>query len=103
MIPALREWHQKYTEQGLTIIAVHSPEFNYEKDVNNVRQALIDLDVPYPVAIDNDMTTWRAYRNRYWPAMYFIDKKGHLRHLKIGEGHIAETEKILQALLAEPL
>ncbi|MBV7338671.1 redoxin domain-containing protein [Chloroflexi bacterium TSY] len=103
MIPALREWHHKYADDGLTIIGVHTPEFNFEKDLGNVQQALLDLDVPYPVAIDNEMTTWRAYKNRYWPAMYFIDKQGNMRHLKIGEGRMAETEKVLQALLAEPL
>jgi hypothetical protein len=68
-----------------------------------VQQALVDLDVPYPVAIDNDKITWRAYHNRYWPAMYFVDKQGNIRHLKIGEGRMAEAEKVLQALLAEPL
>lgn len=103
VIPALREWHHKYADDGLTIIGVHTPEFNFEKDLGNVQQALLDLDVPYPVAIDNEMTTWRAYKNRYWPAMYFIDKQGNMRHLKIGEGRMAETEKVLQALLAEPL
>lgn len=102
MIPALREWHHKYADQGLTIIGVHTPEFNYERDVNNVRQSLIDLDVPYPVALDNDWKTWRSYSNRYWPAMYFIDRSGNIRHLKIGEGRMAQTEKVLQALLADP-
>lgn len=62
MIPALREWHHKYADDGLTIIGVHTPEFNFEKDLGNVQQALLDLDVPYPVAIDNEMTTWRAYK-----------------------------------------
>ncbi len=83
------------------VIGVHTPEFGYEKDVNNVQDAIQRLDVPYPVAIDNDKATWRSYHNRYWPAMYLIDKSGQIRHLKIGEGHYPETEAIIQALLAE--
>ena len=103
MIPALREWHHKYADDGLTIIGVHTPEFQYEHDLNNVRQALVNLDVPYPVAIDNEWTTWRAYSNRYWPALYMIDKAGNIRFLKIGEGHMEEAEQVLQTLLAEPI
>jgi thiol-disulfide isomerase/thioredoxin len=103
VLPELKAWHEKYADEGLTIIGVHTPEFTFEKDLNNVQQALIDYVVTYPVAIDNDKVTWRAYHNRYWPAMYFIDKAGNVRHLKIGEGRMAEAEKVLQALLAEPL
>lgn len=98
----MREWHTKYADEEFQLVSVHTPEFNFEKDVNNVRQALVDLDVPYPVAIDNDWKTWRSYNNRYWPAMYFIDRKGHIRHLKIGEGNMDKAEEVLQALLAEP-
>lgn len=103
VLPDLKAWHEKYADEGLTIIGVHTPEFTFEKDLNNVQQALVNYGITYPVAIDNDKVTWRAYNNRYWPAMYFIDKAGNLRHLKIGEGRMAEAEKVLRALLAEPL
>lgn len=103
VIPALREWHQTYADAGLTIIGVHTPEFSYERDLASVQEAIARLNVPYPVAVDNEWTTWRAYNNRYWPAMYVIDKQGHLRFLKIGEGGTDRVEKVIQALLAEPL
>lgn len=103
MIPSLREWYQTYKDDGLVIIGVHTPEFSYEADLDNVKAALVRLDVPYPVAIDNDWKTWRAYSNRYWPAQYLIDKAGNLRYLHIGEGGYARTEEIIQALLAEDL
>lgn len=101
VVPSLREWHQKYSAEGLVIIGVHTPEFSHEQEIENVKQALIDQDIPYPVAIDNDWKTWRAYNNRYWPAKYFIDKAGHLRHIHIGEGRYEQQEEIIQALLAE--
>lgn len=85
------------------IIGVHTPEFNYEKDIDKVKDALVRLDVPYPVALDNDWKTWRAYRNRYWPAMYLIDKAGDIRYVHIGEGRYERTEAVIQALLAEDL
>ena len=85
------------------IIGVHTPEFNYEKDLDNVREALVRLDVPYAVALDNDWKTWRAYRNRYWPAMYLLDKAGNIRYLHIGEGDYDRTEEVIQALLVEDL
>jgi hypothetical protein len=86
---------------GLVVIGVHSPEFDYEKDLDNVRDAIARLGVPYPVAIDNDFGTWQAYRNRYWPTMYFIDKMGQIRHVHIGEGDYEQSEQIIRALLAE--
>jgi len=97
----LREWHQKYAEDGLVIIGVHTPEFSYEKDISNVEEALVRLDVPYPVAIDNDWKTWRSYSNRYWPAKYIIDKAGNIRYIHIGEGAYQKQEEIIQALLVE--
>jgi thiol-disulfide isomerase/thioredoxin len=103
VVPSLREWHQKYADDGLVIIGVHTPEFGYESEVENVKQALIDQNIPYSVAIDNDWQTWRAYNNRYWPAKYFVDKAGHLRHIHIGEGRYEQQEEIIQALLAENL
>ena len=105
-IPSVRELHETYKDDGLVIIAVHTPEFSYEKDIDNVKEAMVRLDVPYPVAIDNDWKTWRAYGNRYWPAQYLIDKQGKIRDLKIGEIHIG-TERYeqykaeIEALLAE--
>ena len=101
MIPSLREWYQEYQDDGLVVIGNHRPEFNYEKDIENVRQALIDLDVPYPVAIDNDRITWKAYNNRYWPTLYLIDKQGHIRYIHIGEGAYDETEQAILTLLNE--
>ncbi len=103
----MREWHHEYSDEGLVIIGVHTPEFAYEGEVENVKQALVDLDVPYAVAIDNDWVTWRSYKpafkQRYWPTKYFIDKAGHVRHIHIGEGGYEEQEAIIQALLAEQM
>ena len=101
MIPSLREWHEKYETQGLVVIGNHYPEFKHEEDLKNLKDAIIRLDVPYPVAQDNDGRTWRAYRNRYWPTLYLIDKRGHIRYRHIGEGRYSETEEAIEALLAE--
>ncbi len=101
MIPSVREWYAKYEDQGLEIIGVHTPEFQYEHDAASVERAISDLGVTWPVTLDNEWLTWRAYGNRYWPAMYLIDKTGQIRHIKIGEGQYPHTEAIIQALLAE--
>jgi len=85
------------------IVGVHTPEFSYEKEINNVEEALVRLDVPYPVAIDNDWKTWRSYNNRYWPAKYIIDKAGNIRYIHIGEGAYQKQEEIIQALLVEEI
>jgi len=103
VIPSLREWHNIYQDDGLVIISVHTPEFAHEKDIDNVKESLVRLDVPYPVALDNEYRTWRAYRNRYWPAMYLIDKAGNIRYVHIGEGGYDRTEEVIQALLVEDL
>ncbi len=105
-VPALRELYHTYQNDGLVIIGVHTPEFSREKELDNVRQAIADLDVPYPVAIDNDYKTWRAYSNRYWPAQYILDKAGNIRQIHIGEVHIGDerykkTKEIIEALLSE--
>ena len=97
----MREWHQTYADDGLVIIGVHTPEFSYEKDIDNVAEALVRLDVPYPVAIDNNWQTWRSYNNRYWPAKYFIDAEGNVRYTHFGEGDYEESELVIQQLLAE--
>ena len=101
MIPSLREWHNKYEGQGLVVIGNHYPEFSYEHDLNNLKDAIQRLDVPYAVAQDNDGATWQAYRTRYWPTMFLIDKQGHLRYTHIGEGAYGETEQAIQDLLKE--
>jgi thiol-disulfide isomerase/thioredoxin len=99
--PYVRAWAQKYKEQGLVVIGVHSPEFGFEKDVNNVRRAVQDIGVPYPVATDSDHAIWRAFGNAYWPALYFIDAQGRLRHRHFGEGDYEGSEKMIQQLLRE--
>ncbi len=104
MVPSLREWHHEYADDGLVIIGVHTPEFSYEKDVRNVEQALLDLDVPYAVTLDNDWKAWRSYKvfgQRYWPTKYIIDKAGNVRHIHIGEGGYDQQEEIIKALLVE--
>ncbi len=100
-IPHLRTWHDTYSEQGLVVIGNHYPEFTYEHDLNNLKDALVRLDVPYPVIQDNSRETWSAYNNRFWPTLYLIDKQGRLRYRHIGEGRYAETESAIQALLSE--
>lgn len=97
----MREWHKKYYDQGLVVIGNHYPEFSHEKDLNNLKQAVTELRIEYPVAQDNDGKTWRAYNTRYWPTLYLIDKKGNLRYVHIGEGAYEETEAAIQTLLAE--
>jgi thiol-disulfide isomerase/thioredoxin len=100
-LPYLRAWSAKYREQGLVTIGVHSPEFPFEHDVDNVRRAARDLMVDYPVVIDNDFAIWRAFDNNYWPALYFIDAQGHLRHDHFGEGEYETSERTIQRLLTE--
>lgn len=100
-LPYLRNWHEKYSEDGLVIIGVHTPEFEFEKSANNVAQAIEDFELKYPVVQDNEYKTWRAYSNRYWPAKYLIDKDGYIRYTHFGEGKYDETEEMIQRLLAE--
>jgi thiol-disulfide isomerase/thioredoxin len=100
-LPYVRAWAEKYKEQGLTVVGVHTPEFEFEKDVDNVRRALKDMGVVYPVALDNDYAVWRAFQNQYWPALYLVDPQGHIRHHHFGEGNYEQSERIIQQLLAE--
>jgi cytochrome c biogenesis protein CcdA/thiol-disulfide isomerase/thioredoxin len=100
-IPYVRAWAEKYRSQGLVVIGVHSPEFAFEKNLDNVRKAVKDLKIDYPVAIDNDYAIWRAFGNEYWPAHYFIDAQGRIRHHHFGEGEYDESEKVIQRMLAE--
>ena len=92
MIPSVRGWYQKYGDQGLVVIGNHYPEFRYEADLDNLKEAIVRLNVPYPVAQDNDGKTWRAYGTQYWPTMVLIDKQGSIRYRHIGEGRYEETE-----------
>jgi hypothetical protein len=101
VIPSLRGWYETYGSKGLVVIGNHYPEFSYEKDLDNLKDAVKRLEIPYPVVQDNDGATWSAYNNRYWPTMYLIDKKGDLRYVHIGEGNYDKTESAIQDLLAE--
>ncbi len=100
-LPYVRAWAEKYKNQGLVVIGVHSPEFAFEKDVDNVRRAAKDMRVDYPIAIDSDYAIWRALNNEYWPALYFVDAQGRIRHHQFGEGEYEQSERIIQQLLAE--
>ena len=100
-LPFLRAWDKAYTDEGLQIVGVHTPEFAFEHEVGNVRGAVKRLGVRYPVAIDNDYGTWNAFGNQYWPAKYLIDREGHVRFVHFGEGAYAETERVIRRLLAE--
>jgi thiol-disulfide isomerase/thioredoxin len=100
-VPYVRAWADKYKDQGLVVIGVHSPEFGFEKNIENVRRASTAMRIDYPIAVDSDHTIWRAFRNQYWPALYFIDAKGNIRHHQFGEGEYEQSELIIQQLLAE--
>ena len=100
-LPYVKAWHEKYHDQGLVVIGVHSPEFAFERNLRNVQREVRDLDVTYPVAVDNDYAIWRAFSNQYWPAHYFIDANGNIRHTHFGEGEYDVSERVIQALLAE--
>jgi thiol-disulfide isomerase/thioredoxin len=100
-LPYVRAWAEKYKNQGLVVIGVHAPEFAFEKNIDNVRRAAKDMRVDYPIAIDNDYAIWRALKNEYWPALYFVDAQGRIRHHHFGEGEYEQSERIIQQLLAE--
>jgi thiol-disulfide isomerase/thioredoxin len=100
-LPYITAWDEKYSDQGLVIIGVHSPEFEFEKDINNVRLAVEKFGINYPVILDNDKEIWDAFENRYWPRKYLADDEGYIRYDHIGEGAYDETEKIIQQLLEE--
>lgn len=100
-IPYVRAWAEKYKDDGLVVIGVHTPEFAFEKQPANVKKALGDLKITYPVAIDNNYSIWRAFNNMYWPAHYFIDAQGRIRHHHFGEGEYAKSEEVIRQLLRE--
>jgi len=100
-LPYVRAWADKYKDQGLVVIGVHTPEFSFERDIDNVRRAVKDMRIDYPVAVDSNYAIWRAFRNAYWPALYFADAQGRLRHHHFGEGEYERSEMAIQQLLAE--
>lgn len=99
--PYVRAWADKYAQQGLVVIGVHTPEFSFEHDLDNVRREIAALGVAYPVAVDNGYAVWDAFANHYWPALYLIDAQGQVRYHRFGEGSYEETEMMIQQLLAE--
>src|SRR5262245_56264480 len=100
-LPYVRAWAEKYKQHGLVVIGVHTPEFAFEHDIENVRRAAKDMRVDYPIAIDSDYAIWTAFDNHYWPALYFVDAQGQIRHHQFGEGQYEQSEMILQQLLSE--
>jgi thiol-disulfide isomerase/thioredoxin len=99
--PYIRAWAAKYKDQGLVVVGVHSPEFAFERNIANIRWAVKDMRIDYPVAVDSEHVIWRAFSNQYWPALYFIDAKGRVRYQYFGEGSYAQSEMMIQALLRE--
>jgi thiol-disulfide isomerase/thioredoxin len=98
-LPYVRAWHERYGDDGLVVVGAHAPEFGFEHDLDNVQRAARELDVGYPVAIDNDFTIWRSFDNHYWPAVYLVDRDGRVRFNHFGEGAYEETEEAIQQLL----
>jgi len=99
--PYVKKWHQQYQSQGFEVVAVHSPEFAHEKNFDNVKAYIQKENIVYPVVLDNDFRIWKRFNNRYWPAMYLVDKKGIIRYTHFGEGRYNNTESVIQRLLAE--
>jgi thiol-disulfide isomerase/thioredoxin len=100
-LPYLKAWDKRYRKAGLVIVGVHTPEFPFERDESNVRDAIAQNDLHYPVVQDNDYAVWQAYQNQYWPASYFIDAKGQVRYVHFGEGAYGEKEQVIRELLQE--
>jgi len=100
-LPYIKEWHKKYSKLGLVIVGVHTPEFEFEKKLENVQQAVKKFDLKHPIALDNDYQTWNSFSNRYWPAKYLFNKEGKLVYTHFGEGNYAETEQSIRTLLRE--
>ena len=100
-LPYLIDWNTKYSDKGLVIVGVHTPEFEFEKNIDNLKKAVERYGIEYPVIQDNEYKTWNAYGNNYWPRMYLVDDQGHIRYDRIGEGNYDQTEKMVQSLLSE--
>jgi thiol-disulfide isomerase/thioredoxin len=100
-LPYITSWYEKYKGDGLVVLGIHSPEFAFEKNESNVKRAVRDLGIKYPVALDNNYAIWQSFNNQYWPAHYFIDAKGHIRGHHFGEGNYDESEELIRQLLSE--
>ncbi|MFJ4440837.1 thioredoxin family protein [Pseudomonas sp. NPDC089422] len=100
-LPHVNEWARRYADQGLVVVGVHTPEYDYEHDVGQLKRKVASLGIAYPVAVDNDYQVWNAWGNQFWPAHYFVDRKGQVRHVHFGEGDYAGQETVIQALLDE--
>ena len=100
-LPYVRAWAAKYQGQGLVVVGVHTPEFSFERDLDNVRRAASEQQVTYPIAVDSDYAIWRAFENEYWPALYFVDAQGRIRYQQFGEGGYERAERMIQQLLEE--
>lgn len=98
--PYIKRWHSQFADEGLVILAIHSPEFDHEKSLSNVRKYIEDNGIEYPVPVDNDFSTWRAFANRAWPSLYLIDKEGRIQYAHVGEGAYERTEDKIRELLA---
>jgi thiol-disulfide isomerase/thioredoxin len=101
-LPYVKSWQEKYKDQGLVVVGVHTPEYPFERSTDNVKTAIKRFGITYPVAQDNKYATWSAYNNQYWPAVYLIDKQGKVVYQHFGEGVYAATEAKIRTLLAEP-
>jgi thiol-disulfide isomerase/thioredoxin len=100
-LPHVNEWARRYADQGLVVVGVHTPEYDYEHDVGTLRDKVASLGIAYPVAVDNDYKVWNAWGNQFWPAHYFVDRQGQVRHVHFGEGDYGGQEQVIQALLDE--
>jgi thiol-disulfide isomerase/thioredoxin len=100
-LPYVRAWAEKYRDHGLVVIGVHTPELPFERDIGNVRKAVARLKIDYPVVIDNGYAIWKAFGNEYWPAAYFVDAEGRIRHHHFGEHDYENSERVIQQLLEE--
>lgn len=100
-LPYVKKWHEKYAPQGLVVIGVHTPEFKRERQPEKVRKAMAELGITFPVVLDNDYATWDRYQNRYWPAVYLIDRRGQIVYLAVGEGDYERTEARIRSLLRQ--
>jgi thiol-disulfide isomerase/thioredoxin len=100
-LPYVRAWAEKYRDEGLVVVGVHSPEFAFERKLDNVKRAVRELGLTFPIAVDNDFAIWRAFNNQYWPAQYFVDARGRVRYHKFGEGDYERSEQVIRQLLQE--
>ena len=98
-LPHVRSWYEKYRDDGLFVLGVHTPEFEVERDIEHVRRAVAEMRIEYPIAVDSDYAIWRAFGNQYWPALYFADADGQIRHHRFGEGDYEYSEIVIQLLL----